>query len=80
MIFTIIIGNLIGTIVGMFLVNPLTRATSIRARVMVPVLMAVIVTGAFAGDRAIFDIGIALCLWRAGLCDEGAELFARGAC
>lgn len=60
MIFTIIIGNLIGTIVGMFLVNPLSRATSIRASVMVPVLMAIIATGAFAGDRAIFDIGIAV--------------------
>ncbi|WP_375257238.1 tripartite tricarboxylate transporter permease [Citreimonas sp.] len=60
MIFTIIIGNLIGTIVGMFLVNPLSRATSIRASVMVPVLMAIIATGAFAGDRAIFDIGVAV--------------------
>jgi TctA family transporter len=60
MIFTIIIGNLIGTIVGMFLVNPLSRATSIRANIMVPVLMVVIVTGAFAGDRAVFDIGVAI--------------------
>lgn len=60
MIFTIIIGNLIGTIVGMFLVNPLSRATSIRASIMVPVLMAVIATGAFAGERAIFDIGVAV--------------------
>ncbi|MGB3406247.1 MAG: tripartite tricarboxylate transporter permease [Jannaschia sp.] len=60
MIFTIVIGNLIGTIVGMFLVNPLSRATSIRASVMVPVLMSVIATGAFAGERAIFDIGIAI--------------------
>lgn len=60
MIFTIIFGNLIGTIVGMFMVNPLSRATSIRAQLMVPVLMAVIVTGAYASDRAVFDIGIAL--------------------
>ena len=60
MIFTIIVGNLIGTIVGMFLVNPLSRATSIRAAVMVPVLTAIIATGAFAGERAIFDIGIAV--------------------
>ena len=60
MIFTIIIGNFIGTVVGMFLVNPLSRATSIRASVMVPVLMAVIATGAFAGERAIFDIGVAV--------------------
>jgi len=60
MIFTIILGNLIGTVVGMFLVNPLSRATSIRAQLMVPALMAIIVTGAYASDRAIFDIGIAL--------------------
>lgn len=60
MIFTVIIGNFIGTIFGMFLVNPLSRATSIRASVMVPVLMAVIATGAFAGERAIFDIGVAV--------------------
>jgi TctA family transporter len=60
MIFTIIFGNLIGTIVGMFLVNPLSRATSIRSSIMVPVLMVIIATGAFAGDRAVFDIGVAL--------------------
>ncbi|MCG6901250.1 MAG: tripartite tricarboxylate transporter permease [Rhodobacter sp.] len=60
MIFTIILGNLIGTVVGMFLVNPLSRATSVRAEIMVPVLMAIIVTGAYAGERAIFDIGIAI--------------------
>jgi len=60
MIFTIIIGNLIGTVIGMFLVNPLSRATSIRASYMVPVLLAIIVTGAYAADRSLFDIGIAL--------------------
>lgn len=60
MIFTIILGNLIGTIVGMFLVNPLSRATSIQAEFMVPVLLMIIVTGAYAGDRSIFDIGVAL--------------------
>ncbi len=27
---------------------------------MVPVLMAIIVTGAYAGERSIFDIGVAL--------------------
>jgi len=60
MIFTIIIGNLIGTVVGMFLVNPLSRATSIRSEFMVPVLLAVIVTGAYAGSASVFDIGVAL--------------------
>lgn len=60
MIFTIIIGNLIGTIIGMFLVNPLSRATAIRAQFMVPVLMAIILTGAYASDRSLLDIGIAI--------------------
>ena len=60
MIFTIVIGNLIGTVVGMFLVNPMSRATSVRAEIMVPVLMAVIVTGAYATDRSMFDIGVAV--------------------
>ncbi len=60
MIFTIIIGNLIGTIVGMWLVNPLSRATSITAEFMVPALLAVIVTGAYAGSASVFDIGVAL--------------------
>ena len=27
---------------------------------MVPILMAIIVTGAYAGDRSLFDIGVAL--------------------
>lgn len=60
MIFTIIFGNLIGTVIGMWLVNPLSRATSIRAEIMVPVLLAIIVTGAYAGERSTFDIGVAL--------------------
>ncbi|MDP5346448.1 MAG: tripartite tricarboxylate transporter permease, partial [Paracoccaceae bacterium] len=60
MIFTIIIGNLIGTVLGMFLVNPMSRSTSVRAEVMVPVLMAIIMTGAYATDRAMFDIGVAV--------------------
>ncbi|WP_212524347.1 tripartite tricarboxylate transporter permease [Actibacterium sp. MT2.3-13A] len=60
MIFTIIIGNLVGTLIGMFMVNPLSRATSIRATLMVPVLMVIIVTGAYASERSLFDIGVAL--------------------
>lgn len=60
MVFTIILGNLIGTIFGMFLVNPLSRTTSIRSEIMVPVLLAIIVTGAYAGYASIFDIGVAV--------------------
>ena len=60
MIFTIIIGNLLGTVVGMFAVNPMSRATAIRAEVMVPVLTAIILTGAYAAERSMFDIGVAV--------------------
>ncbi len=60
MIFTIIIGNFIGMVGGMFLVNPLTRVTGLRGTVLVPVLIAIVFTGAFAVERHWFDIGIAL--------------------
>jgi len=60
MIFTIVIGNLIGTIGGMFLVNPLTRASSIRSTLLTPVLICIIFTGAYAVNNSWFDIGIAI--------------------
>ena len=60
MIFTIVIGNFIGTIIGMFLVNPLSRLTSIRASFLAPVLLVIIITGAYAADRSLFDIGVAV--------------------
>ena len=60
MIFTIIIGNLIGMLGGMFLVNPLSRATGVRSSVLVPVLIVVVFTGAFAVQSAWFDMFIAL--------------------
>jgi TctA family transporter len=58
MIFTVIIGNLFGTLIGMFLVNPLSRLTSLPASLLVPVLIAIIFTGAFAVNGSTFDIGI----------------------
>jgi len=58
MIFTVIVGNLFGTIAGIFLVNPLARLTSLPASVLVPVLISVIFTGAYAVNNSIFDIGI----------------------
>lgn len=60
MIFTIIIGNLIGMIGGMFLVNPLSRASGLRSSLLIPVLVVVIFTGAYAVQRSWFDIGVAL--------------------
>jgi TctA family transporter len=58
MIFTVIIGNLFGTIAGMFLVNPLSRLASLPASLLVPVLISVIFTGAFAVNGSTFDIGM----------------------
>jgi len=60
MIFTIIIGNMIGMLGGMFLVNPLSRATGLRGTLLVPVLIVVVFTGAFAVHSAWFDIFVAL--------------------
>lgn len=60
MIFTIILGNLIGMIGGIFLVNPLSRATGLRSGVLVPVLIVIIFTGAYAVNLAWFDILITL--------------------
>jgi TctA family transporter len=59
MIFTIVFANLIGTLLGMFLVNPLTRASGLRASLLVPVLICIIFTGAYAVNNSWFDIGIA---------------------
>lgn len=60
MIFTIVLGNLIGTIFGMFLVNPLTRATFLRSSILVPVLLCVVFTGAFVVHNAWSEMLIAL--------------------
>lgn len=60
MIFTIIFGNLIGMLGGMLLVNPLSRATGVRASVLVPVLIVVVFTGAYAVQLSWFDIFVTL--------------------
>ena len=60
MIHTIWIGALIGMLGGMFLINPLTRVSAIRAKIIVPVLICTIVTGAYAINHAWFDIGVAV--------------------
>ncbi|WP_017727533.1 tripartite tricarboxylate transporter permease [Halalkalibacterium ligniniphilum] len=60
MVMTIILGNLIGTLLGMFIVNPLARITFLRGTLLVPILVVVIFTGAYASYSSWFDIGIAL--------------------
>jgi TctA family transporter len=53
-------GGFLGMLAGMFLINPLTRASAIRAKIIVPVLICTIFTGAYAVNFAWFDIGIAI--------------------
>ena len=60
MIFTIVLANLIGTLGGMVLLAPLVRVTEIRSTLLVPAILAIIVTGAFAGDRILADIAVAV--------------------
>lgn len=60
MIFTIVIGNFIGTVVGSFLVNPLSRCTFLRSSILVPVLIAIVFTGSYAVNREVFDILIVI--------------------
>jgi len=60
MIFTIIFGNLCGTVLGLFLVNPLSRLTFLPVSQLVPVLLSVIFTGAYAVHGSMFDVGIVL--------------------
>jgi len=42
------------------LCNPLSRAVGVRASILVPVLLVIVFTGAFAVQRSWFDIGVAL--------------------
>jgi TctA family transporter len=58
MIFTIIIGNFIGMVGGILLVNPLSRATGVRSGILVPVLITIVFTGAYAVQLSWFDIGV----------------------
>jgi putative tricarboxylic transport membrane protein len=60
MIFTIVLGNLIGTFAGFFIANPLARMTFVRGSVLVPILLVIIFTGSYMVHKAWFDIGVAL--------------------
>jgi putative tricarboxylic transport membrane protein len=60
MIFTIVFANLIGTIVGMFIANPLARVTFLRGSILVPTLIIIVFAGAYMTHGHFFDIGVAL--------------------
>jgi TctA family transporter len=60
MIWTVVLGNLIGTVLGMGLANPMARATFLRAKILVPILLTIIVTGAYIFQRSWFDMIVVL--------------------
>ncbi len=60
MIWTVVLGNLMGTILGMFIANPLARATFLRGSLLVPILLCIIVTGAYIFHRSWFDMIVVL--------------------
>lgn len=60
MIWTVVLGNFIGTILGMGLANPMARATFLRAKLLVPILLTIIVTGAYIFQRSWFDMIVVL--------------------
>jgi len=60
MIWTVVLGNLMGTILGMFIANPLAKATFLRGSLLVPILLCIIVTGAYIFHRSWFDMIVVL--------------------
>jgi TctA family transporter len=60
MIFTFVVANLIGTLMGVACASPLLRATDVSAHVLVAVVLATVVTAAYAGDLSFADMGVAL--------------------
>jgi len=58
MVFTIVIANLIGTVFGMALANPLTRLSTLPAYLMVPGITGIIIAGAYAYGSSIGDVWI----------------------
>ncbi|NND71949.1 MAG: tripartite tricarboxylate transporter permease, partial [Rhodothermales bacterium] len=60
MIFTVIAGNLIGTLLGIFVMNPLIRFSVLPANILVPLVVMVIFAGAYASDSSLINIVITL--------------------
>lgn len=60
MIWTVILGNLVGTILGIMIANPLARVTFMRGSILVPVLLTIILTGSFVVHSSWFDMIVAL--------------------
>lgn len=60
MVFTIVIGNLVGSVAGTFLVNPLARLTFLKGSILAPCLVVIILTGAYAVNQNWFDIAVVL--------------------
>lgn len=60
MIWTVILGNFVGTVLGILVANPLARVTFLRGSLLVPVLLSIILTGSFVVHSSWFDMIVAL--------------------
>jgi TctA family transporter len=60
MIWTVVLGNFVGTILGIVVANPLTRVTFLRGSLLVPVLLTIILTGSFVIHSTWSDMIVAL--------------------
>lgn len=82
MIWTVILGNLLGTVWGVFIANPLAKMTFLRSSILVPVLLTVIFTGAYTVHRSWFDIVIVILFGLLGyamrVCDYSRAAFIIG--
>ncbi len=60
MIWTVVLGNFVGTILGIVVANPLARVTFLRGSLLVPVLLTIILTGSFVIHSTWSDMIVAL--------------------
>jgi len=60
MIWTVVLGNFVGTILGIVVANPLARVTFLRGSLLVPVLLTIILTGSFVIHSTWSDMVVAL--------------------
>ena len=60
MIWTVVLGNLVGTLLGVVVANPLARVTFLRGEVLVPILLVIILAGAYVVHGSMFDVLVAV--------------------
>lgn len=60
LVFALIISNILVAVIGLLIANPLSRITVIRVSLLIPIIIVVSLVGAFAVNRQIGDVVVAL--------------------